>query len=101
MQFAHTAKRLLALNWHEVRYERLIANFEQEMRGICDYLSLDWMPSMGEFAHRVQAREHATPSTAQLSQGLVSAATAQWRNYESHLQAVLPALGPWIERLGY
>jgi tetratricopeptide (TPR) repeat protein len=101
MQFAHTAKRTLAISWHEVRYERLIANFEQEMRGICDYLSLDWMASMGEFAHRVQTREHATPSTAKLSQGLVSSATAQWRNYESHLQAVLPALRPWIERLGY
>ncbi len=101
MQFAYTAKRLLALNWHEVRYERLIADFEQEMRGICDYLSLDWMPSMGEFAHRVQAREHATPSTAQLSQGLVTSATAQWRNYEPHLKPVLPALKPWIERLGY
>jgi hypothetical protein len=101
MQFAYTAKRVLALDWHEVRYERLIANFEQEMRGICDYLSLDWTPSMGEFAHRVQAREHATPSTAQLSQGLVTTATAQWRNYEPHLKPVLPALKPWIERLGY
>jgi tetratricopeptide (TPR) repeat protein len=101
MQFAYTAKRLLALDWHEVRYERLIANFEQEMRGICNYLSLDWLPSMGEFAHRVQAREHATPSTAQLSQGLVTSATAQWRNYEPHLRPVLPVLKPWIERFGY
>ena len=101
MQFAHTAKRSLALDWHEVRYERLIANFEREMRAICDYLSLDWMASMGEFAHRVQSREHATPSTAQLSQGLVASATAQWRHYERQLKPALAALNPWIERLGY
>lgn len=101
MEFAYTAKRSLALDWHEVRYERLIGNFDQEMRGICDYLSLDWMASMGEFAHRVQAREHATPSTAQLSQGLVTSATAQWRHYEPHLKPALAALNPWIERLGY
>jgi hypothetical protein len=101
MEFAYAAKRNLALDWHEVRYESLIENFDQRMRGICDYLSLDWMASMGEFAQRVQAREHATPSTAQLSQGLVTSATAQWRHYASHLTPALAALNPWIERLGY
>jgi hypothetical protein len=78
----------------------LIAGFEQEMRGICAYLELDWMASMGEFAHRVQAREHATPSTAQLSRGLVTSATAQWRNYESQLAPAMPLLKPWIEQFG-
>jgi hypothetical protein len=101
MDFAYTAKHSLGLDWHEVRYERLIENFEREMRGICDDLSLDWMESMGDFAQRVQAREHATPSTAQLSQGLVTSATTQWRRYERHLQPALPALEPWIKRLGY
>jgi tetratricopeptide (TPR) repeat protein len=101
MQFAYAAKQALNLQWHEIRYERLIANFEPEMRAICDFLGLEWMGSMGEFAQRVQEREHATPSTAQLSQGLVTSATAQWRRYESQLAPALPALTPWIERLGY
>jgi sulfotransferase family protein len=101
MQFADTVKRKLKLEWHEVRYERLIANFEQQMRGICAYLDLEWLPSMGEFAQRVQVRENATPSTAQLSQGLITSATAQWRHYEAHLLPALPALKPWIEGLGY
>jgi tetratricopeptide (TPR) repeat protein len=101
MQFAYTAKRRLALEWHEIRYERLIEDFEQQMRGICDYLSLDWIDSMGDFAHRVQAREHATPSTAQLAQGLVTSATAQWRHYEAHLKPAQAVLKTWIDRLGY
>jgi len=100
MDFAYTVKRSLALEWHEIRYERLVAGFEQEMRSICAYLDLDWMAGMGEFAHRVQAREHATPSTAQLSRGLVTSATAQWRNYESQLAPAMPLLKPWIERFG-
>ena len=101
MQFADTAKRKLNLHWHEVRYEQLIADFEPQMRGICEYIGLKWLPGMGEFAQRVQTREHATPSTAQLSQGLVTSATAQWRHYESQLAAVLPTLKPWMERLSY
>ena len=101
MHFAYTAKRLLNLQWHEIRYERLIADFEPEMRAICGAVGLEWLDSMGQFAQRVQEREHATPSTAQLSQGLVTSATAQWRHYESQLAPALPALKPWIERLGY
>jgi tetratricopeptide (TPR) repeat protein len=101
MQFAFAAKESLGIGWHEVRYERLIAHFEREMRSICDYVGLEWMPGMGEFAGRVQNREHATPSTAQLSQGLVTSATAQWRHYESQLAPAFPALAPWIERLDY
>ena len=99
--FADTAKRKLNLHWHEVRYEQLIADFEPQMRSICEYIGLKWLPGMGEFAQRVQTREHATPSTAQLSQGLVTSATAQWRHYESQLAAVLPTLKPWMERLSY
>jgi len=101
MQFADTLKRKLNLNWHEVRYEKLIANFATEMRGICAFIGLDWQPGMGEFAQRVQTREHATPSTAQLSQGLVTSATAQWHHYESQLAPVMPTLEVWLERLGY
>jgi Flp pilus assembly protein TadD len=101
MQFAYAVKRALNLQWHEVRYERLIGNFEQEMRAVCDFIGIEWIDGMGEFAQRVQDREHATPSTAQLSQGLVTSATAQWHHYELQLAPVLPALKPWIERLGY
>ena len=101
MQFAFVAKRALNLDWHEVRYERLIADFESELRAICGTVGLEWLPGMGQFAQRVQTREHATPSTAQLSRGLVTTATAQWRHYESQLAPALPALRPWIERLGY
>jgi tetratricopeptide (TPR) repeat protein len=100
-QFAQTVKGKLNLDWHEVRYERLIASFELEMQAICRYIGLNWHPSMGEFAQRVQSREHATPSTAQLSQGLITSATAQWRHYERQLAPVLPTLQPWLERLGY
>jgi tetratricopeptide (TPR) repeat protein len=100
MEFAYTVKRTLALDWHEIRYEKLIADFEPEMRAICEFVGLDWAAGMGDFAHRVQAREHATPSTAQLSRGLVTSGTAQWRRYESHLAPAMPMLKPWMEQFG-
>ena len=101
MTFADTAKRSLQLDWREVRYESLVAGLEPEMRGICEYIGLEWVADMGKFGDRAQAREHATPSTAQLSQGLVTSATAQWRNYEAQVRTALPVLEPWMNRFGY
>jgi tetratricopeptide (TPR) repeat protein len=101
MTFAETVKRSLDLDWREVRYESLVAGFEQEMRGICEFIGLEWLPGMREFADRVQTREHATPSTAQLSRGLITSATGQWRNYEAHVRMAVPVLEPWISRFGY
>ena len=101
MTFADTVQRSLRLDWREVRYESLVAGLEGEMRGVCEYIGLEWVKDMGEFGDRVQAREHATPSTAQLSQGLVTSATAQWRNYEVQVRTSLPVLEPWMNRFGY
>jgi hypothetical protein len=101
MQAAQSAKRAFALDWHEIRYERLVADFDAEMQRICEFVGLDWSPAMGDFARRLNAREHATPSTAQLAQGLITSATGHWRHYEAQLSPVLPALAPWLERFGY
>jgi tetratricopeptide (TPR) repeat protein len=101
MTFADTVQRSLRLDWREVRYESLVAGFESEMRSVCEFIGLEWVAGMGEFGDRAQAREHATPSTAQLSQGLVTSATAQWRNYEPQIRTALPVLEPWMNRFGY
>ncbi len=101
MEFADAAMRSLRLEWYQVRYETVVGDFEREMRRICEFIELDWEDGMGHFAERVQVREHATPSTAQLSQGLVTSATAQWRNYQTQLAPVLSVLAPWLQRFGY
>jgi hypothetical protein len=101
MNVAETAKLELKLEWREVRYESLVAQFEREMRALCEFIGLAWRPEMGEFANRVQDREHATPSTAQLARGLVSSAVEQWRHYQAQLEPVLPLLDPWLRRFGY
>jgi tetratricopeptide (TPR) repeat protein len=100
MSVAETAKPMIQ-DWHEVRYESLVADFESQMRVLCDFLGIDWRAEMATFANRVQSREYATPSTAQLSRGLVASSVEQWRHYEAQLHAVLPVLNPWLQRFGY
>lgn len=99
MHFADRVRPLLGLDWHEVRYETLVAAFAQETRAICEFLGLKWQADMGDFAARVQAREHATPSTAQLARGLDRSGIDHWKNYSAQLQPILAVLEPWVQRL--
>ncbi len=101
MEFAERARAAVDLDWRVVRYETLATDFAHETRAICEFLGLEWSAGMADFAGRVQAREHATPSTAQLARGLDRSSIEQWRNYSAQLAPILPALQPWIERFGY
>ena len=101
MGFADQARPLLGLTWHVVRYEDLMADFEPRVGEICAFLGLERVAGLGDFATRAQAREQTTPSTAQLARGLDPSGIGHWRHYAAQLQPLMPALAPWVERLGY
>ena len=101
MRMADRARPLLGLDWHVVRYESLVEDLEQQLRAICEWLGLEWVPDLSDFAARAQARERATPSTAQLVRGLDRSGVEHWRHYAAALAPVLPTLEPWVNRLGY
>ncbi len=101
MRLAELARPLLGLEWQVVRYEDLVEDFEKQLRGVCEAIGLDWVPNLADFASRAQARERATPSTAQLARGLDKSGVGHWRHYRSSLEPVMPVLNPWVERFGY
>jgi len=101
MQFAEQVRPLLGLSWRIVRYENLVAGFEQESQAICEFLNLQRVEGMQDFAGRMGTRERATPSTAQLARGLSSSAIGSWRRYSRALEPTLPVLNTWVQRFGY
>jgi tetratricopeptide (TPR) repeat protein len=100
MDFAVRVRPVLGLDWLDVHYERVMANFAGETSAICAFLGLEWTADMGEFAGRVQARERATPSIAQLARGLDASGIGHWRHYRAAIETVQPALTRWIARSG-
>jgi tetratricopeptide (TPR) repeat protein len=101
MRLADCSRNLLGLDWRAVRYESVVENAELQLRAICEFLGLEWVPALADFASRAQARERATPSTAQLVRGLNRAGIGHWRHYRAALAPILPILEPWVERFGY
>jgi tetratricopeptide (TPR) repeat protein len=101
MRFADQVRPFLGLRWRIVRHENLVADFEQELRAICEFLNLQTVAGLEDFADRIGKRERATPSTAQLARGLSPSAIGNWRHYSGALESILPVLNPWVERFGY
>ena len=92
----------LPLAVHNVRYERLIAEPEAELRGLAAFLGLAWSPSLLDHQATARRRGHiATPSYGQVTEPLHERARERWRRYRAQLEPVLPILAPWAGRMGY
>ena len=76
-----------ALRWHTVRYERLVADGEGELRELLTFLDLPWDPACLEF-HRHE-RPCRTASSQQVRQPLHGRSVGRWRAYAPFLGPVL------------
>ena len=101
MQLMIRLTAALTLDTCLVRHEDLVTEFAREMKRICTYLGLDWVPAMGDFALRTKNRTVLTPSTAQLVRGLNTEGIGQCRRYREQLAPVLASLEPWVKRFYY
>lgn len=101
MSLAQLYAQRLPITLTPVRHERLVTDFEPEVRRICATIGLEWQPGMADFAERARSRSIRTPSAQQVRRGLYTDALGQWRRYERQLAPVAPILRPWVKRLGY
>jgi hypothetical protein len=101
MRLGQLMRPVFGANWREVRYETLVADFEGQIRALCEFLGLEWIEGLDDFAPRARERERSTPSTAQLARGLDRTRPVHWTHYRAALEPVLPILDPWVERFGY
>lgn len=95
-------KAALPMHVHTIRYERLIADPETELRQLADFAGLEWTPQL--LAHQSNASARAfigSPSYAQVAEPLYTRAKGRWLRYRAHMSKVLPILAPWAERMGY
>jgi tetratricopeptide (TPR) repeat protein len=102
MRIWTVSRELLPLDVHVVRYERLVADTESELRSLTEFFGLEWLPQLLE--HRKTARKRAfinTPSYAQVIEPVNAKAVGRWQRYRPQMEPVLPILEPWARRMGY
>ncbi|HAH09184.1 MAG TPA: hypothetical protein DCL54_18765 [Alphaproteobacteria bacterium] len=101
MQAAHAAMAQLTLPVHRICYERLVEDFEGQMRALFAFLGLGWSPEVLAYRQTARTRVIATPSAAQVVEPLSDRSIGKWRRYQTHMAPVLPVLRPWVEHFGY
>ena len=95
-------ERILEPDFHAVRYEDLIGDFEGQVRGVLGFLGLAWDDSVLAYAEHARDRGHInTPSYAQVTQPIYHRARFRWLRYADHLAPVMDTLAPFIEHFGY
>jgi hypothetical protein len=92
---------VLPIDYHCVRYEDIVADFEAEARRIIDYLRLPWTDDILNYREKMKGRRIATPSYHQVNEPIYRRSIERWRNYEEQFEKVLPVLSPFIDYFGY
>jgi len=101
MEITLLLREQLELRMHEIRLERLIADFDGELRSVCNFLDLEWSAELRDFSATARTRGVATASGAQISRGLNASGVGEWRRYRERLAPVRPLLDRWAQRFGY
>lgn len=95
-------KSKFSFNFHEIRYENLISNFENELRPLLIFLGLEWNDSIFEFQKVAKNRNRIfTPSYEQVIKPIYQSSINRWIRYKTYFSKVYPILKPWIKKLNY
>ncbi len=100
MRLVELCRERLPLAFHEVRYDRLVADFETTVRSMAQFAGIAWTEDFHTFDRTALKRGVRTASATQVRRGLYDGG-GRWRRYEAQLAPVLPILAPWVERLGF
>lgn len=87
------------LNYLPVRYEDVVANQEEKVREMLDFVGLEFEQACLDFHENT--RYARTASYAQVTEKLYDSSVHRYQNYLDQLKPVIPILEPAIKKLGY
>ena len=90
------------MNIHTIRYEDLVANFEENVSRLLTFFDLSWEKELEDYQKTALNRVKInTPSYSQVVKPIYNTASYRWKNYESHLLKFKPKLSTWAQSFGY
>ena len=92
----------IPFNFYEIKYEKLVSNFNTEIKNVLEFLELPWDNSVIEYQKTANKRQRIfTPSYDQVIKPLYLKSAGRWIKYRNKLTNVYPILEPWIKELNY
>ena len=89
------------INYHEVKYEKIITNFEDEINKLIKFLNLNFEENLKDFQNTAKRREKInTPSYDQVVQPIYSTSINRYKNFEE-IKDIEIDIARWIKQLSY
>ncbi len=101
MQVAALSMDQVGSPLHQLRYEDLVAEPQDQLTALLNFLALERHDSMLEYRQQGDSKTSNTPSYQQVSQPLHTRSIGKWRHYSKQLESSLSVLQPWVKRFGY
>ncbi|MCI5050519.1 MAG: sulfotransferase [Rickettsiales bacterium] len=92
----------LDLNVYTLKYEDMVEDREPVLRGLVDFLELEWHADVLEHQKTAATRDKInTPSYNQVIQPIYDNARYRWQRYEKYFEPHMDVLNKWITHWGY
>ena len=92
---------VLNIQFHMIKYEDVVLNFEQTIKSLMNFLNLEWENSLKDFNKKAQERiKINTPSYSQVIKPLYNKSINRWKKYEI-MDKFYPLLEKWIKEFNY
>lgn len=101
MDFWRECAKRLPIQYHQVRYEDLVEDFEGQTRQLLDFLGVGWDDAVLGYSEHAKKRVIRTPSYHQVTQPIYKHASYRWKRYAKQMGPVMETLKPFIDYFGY
>ena len=97
-----TYLKIFPINFHYIKYEDVVTDFENSTKEIFKFLNLDWSNKAKDFYKTAKDRtDISTPSYNQVTSPLYLKSINRWKNYEENFKDVENNLQKWINEFEY
>jgi len=102
MELCNIYTSSLEINFHIIKYESVVSNFNETINNLLQYLNLDWSDEIIKF-HETAAKRGliSTPSYDQVNRPIYSESVGRWKNYEKEFLNIKISLDTWINKYNY
>lgn len=94
-------KNTLKLDYHSIKYENLVNEFNDEIKNLLSFLNLDYEDSLKNFHITAKKRDKInTPSYNQVTQPIYRNSLERYKNF-NQTESIKPIISKWIKQFSY
>lgn len=93
----------LPLNLQVIKHENLATDFDEETRGLFEFLELSGQTSARHFASQAESQDvrSLTPSYDQVSEPIYNRSVDRWKRYARHIEPIVDITRMHVKAFGY